>query len=541
MTLAGRRYFSKPACNMKFAVASLLEKPGIHMKKTEKKMIIASLANNPMRMLKGRASTSSPAQSQQLPLHTWDRYKYCPPEIITLSTPPHTGKIRSIVRKKDGRVRMVLSRKGCKRLYSNFHESKKHAYRFVLNKLSKLGKHCAETACNPPARSQYAVDVPGVDIVHQIYGLYRDGKEMSTLFQLSSMSWRFYCSRQKCRYILWTADAIDTLIQKYAPQQIKTLYTEVRFLVQRVDIARFFVLYIYGGLYADLDILPNRMVYPQVAFGLCKMPSRSASKPQELEMEMVIATRGNDSCLKVLEYMIIAKYEKGAMKVYDKWPCRYIYQTTGPKMLARFIKKTRLQHSITFFPMSRPIEGLNRLVEVSESWRSGSEPILPEFDVLSAYSMSYKGQEAAGGANLSRPVAELPSFPETIQRRLTRKGPSSLNPWRRGKLEMNSEAAEAWSQQADTKLIPKTLVPACEHTDSSGDEAYLFLNSDSNDPITRSKEHWDMLPEDWRENKRRAGSAEGPNRRNVKERKIKKKGERFPTCEAINRLIRGYS
>ena len=100
MTLAGRRYFSKPACNMKFAVASLLEKPGIHMKKTEKKMIIASLANNPMRMLKGRASTSSPAQSQQLPLHKWDRYKYSPPEIITFSTPPHTGKIRSIVRTK---------------------------------------------------------------------------------------------------------------------------------------------------------------------------------------------------------------------------------------------------------------------------------------------------------------------------------------------------------------------------------------------------------------------------------------------------------
>ena len=66
-------------------------------------------------------------------------------------------------------------------------------------------------------------------------------------------------------------------------------------------------------------------------------------------MEMVIATRGNDSCLKVLEYMIIAKYEKDAMKIYDVWPCRYIYQTTGPKMLAKFFKKTRLQHSIIFF------------------------------------------------------------------------------------------------------------------------------------------------------------------------------------------------
>ena len=66
------------------------------------------------------------------------------------------------------------------------------------------------------------------------------------------------------RYILWTADAIDTLIQKYAPHNIATMYKEVRFVVQRVDIARFFLLYIYGGLYVDLDVLSNREVYPQV-------------------------------------------------------------------------------------------------------------------------------------------------------------------------------------------------------------------------------------------------------------------------------------
>ena len=129
---------------------------------------------------------------------------------------------------------------------------------------------------------------------------------MSQLFQLSSQSWQLYCRRRHCRYILWTADAIDTLMQKYAPHTILMLYKEVRSPVQQVDIARFFLLYIYGGLYADLDVLPNREMYPQVTLGFCKMPSRALSQPAEWEIEMVIATRGNLSLLKLLDHMCIA-------------------------------------------------------------------------------------------------------------------------------------------------------------------------------------------------------------------------------------------
>ena len=100
---------------------------------------------------------------------------------------------------------------------------------------------------------------------------------------------------------------------------------------------------------------------------------------------------------------------------------------------------------------------------------------------------------------------------------------------------MNSEAAEAWSQQADTKLIHKTLVPACEHTDGSGEEGYLFLSGDSNGPTTTSQEHWDMMPEKLRKEKRRVGSAEGPNKRDGRRKKISKRAENFTTPEAINR------
>ena len=49
------------------------------------------------------------------------------------------------------------------------------------------------------------------------------------------------------------------------------MYRDVRFLVQRADVARFFILFKFGGLYADLDVFPNLEKFPLVPLGLCKM------------------------------------------------------------------------------------------------------------------------------------------------------------------------------------------------------------------------------------------------------------------------------
>ena len=36
----------------------------------------------------------------------------------------------------------------------------------------------------------------------------------------------------------------------------------------RADIGRLLILHSYGGLYSDLDVMPNRSWYPQYAFSL---------------------------------------------------------------------------------------------------------------------------------------------------------------------------------------------------------------------------------------------------------------------------------
>ena len=113
--------------------------------------------------------------------------------------------------------------------------------------------------------------------------------------------------QNNCRYILWTKEEIDALMASCAPKSVLDMYSAARYKVQRVDVARFMVLYAYGGLYADLDCFPNRDRYPQVSLGLCKMASRAMRQPAEWEIEVVVATRGNPELLRILASMKQAK------------------------------------------------------------------------------------------------------------------------------------------------------------------------------------------------------------------------------------------
>ena len=73
--------------------------------------------------------------------------------------------------------------------------------------------------------------------------------------------------------------------------------------------ACFFILFKYGGLYADLDIFPNLEKFPLVPLGLCKMEARNNAKPihkHNWEVELVVATEGNQLIIEILEAMLLA-------------------------------------------------------------------------------------------------------------------------------------------------------------------------------------------------------------------------------------------
>ena len=74
--------------------------------------------------------------------------------------------------------------------------------------------------------------------------------------------------------------------------------------------------------------------------------------------------------------------------------------------------------------MCRPIKNLDKKVVLDETGRIGGyEPTLKKYDVLSAFSMSYRGQAASVQVPLASRFVELPPFPKAEKRRLDRKGP----------------------------------------------------------------------------------------------------------------------
>jgi len=231
----------------------------------------------------------------------------------------------------------------------------------------------------------------GVYCVHQIYGIFGDGKPMNAMFQKSTSMWKHVAAGMNAHYHMWDANELESLVkQKYA--QYWDLYQNVRYPVMRVDIGRFLILHAYGGLYADCDIFPNRSYYEQAQLAVQRVPEpKNNKKPRlstkkadhYLDMEVVVATQGNPILLELVDFMvneIASKPYKSPLSFWYSARMRYIWQTTGPRAMARFFKQPEI---------APKLNGMRHLEcnHFSSTEMSHSETRF--FDVFSLQSNSY--------------------------------------------------------------------------------------------------------------------------------------------------------
>jgi len=209
-----------------------------------------------------------------------------------------------------------------------------------------------------PVASSQITERNGVEIVHQIYGLFGDGKPMSPLFQKCQRKWQRVAEAMSAKYVLWDAAGLEALVCQRYPQYWKT-YKAARYPVMRVDMGRLMILYSCGGLYADLDVEPNRKWYEQVDLALprVKDPKRVANPDWDqakmtkrrritgdaesyLDMEVIVGREGNEIFIRWLDYMMGEIKDKAYRNKKSFWynaRMRYIYNTTGPACLNRFL------------------------------------------------------------------------------------------------------------------------------------------------------------------------------------------------------------
>jgi len=247
-------------------------------------------------------------------------------------------------------------------------------------------------------------------MVHQIYGLYRDGEPLSPLFLESKRRWEQVAAAMGARYHLWSADEVDTLVRTRYPFMWET-HTHVRYPVMRADIGRVAILHAYGGLYSDLDVYPNRYEYRQTSFSACMCPNRlPGSKATFLDMEVLVATANHPLLWGWLEFMVNTIAEKqwasGHWKVAKM---RYIWHTTGPRGLQTYLRRpANAQWTIEY-------------LQCSAFWLADDATAadLRKYDVLSHRSNSYF--TAAASVEASVAVQDVPLPERDVRRRLSAK------------------------------------------------------------------------------------------------------------------------
>ena len=267
-----------------------------------------------------------------------------------------------------------------------------------------------------------------VQIIHQIYGVFRDDKPMPDLFQKPLSEWQRIARIMGAIHHLWNADELDALIKHWYPQ-FWPMYRNAPFSVMRADIGRVAILHRFGGLYADLDVLPNRQSYPLSMFAVQKVfitgyktamkkwarvktnssraystasgmaagmypkPVRKhyklaskhpvAQKSNVIDMEVLISEKGNPLLLRWLAYMQtrIHALNYAHTAHWQTWKMTYIHHATGPKCLQKFLQakdNVDIRNSLQ-------VVSCNNFAEANEL----STVAKYMFDVISYQSQSY--------------------------------------------------------------------------------------------------------------------------------------------------------
>jgi hypothetical protein len=173
--------------------------------------------------------------------------------------------------------------------------------------------------------------------VHQIFGILGDDK-LPELFQKSHETYIDFCDKNNYQYKLWMKEDCEKLIEEYP--EYKDLYYSVKYLIMRVDIIRFLILHKEGGMYSDLDVIPK--IEKLKDSPLC-LAWKVSPKKKWWEMEVLQSEKSNPILLDFLDYVKEQIKAKDKIDIYKDWKCRYVYQTTGPFSLHRFLKKNKVE------------------------------------------------------------------------------------------------------------------------------------------------------------------------------------------------------
>lgn len=186
------------------------------------------------------------------------------------------------------------------------------------------------------------------DIVHLIW---LQGEDLIPLkYQANLDSWRNFATT----VIVWDGEMIRNLLVRYFPLLVPT-YDNYPIFVQKCDLGRYLILYLYGGLYVDMDVKLKDGCEDQLAETLELTPADKIAMPgadlgyfaippfdSRIRNWMIYARvpyhRFFSRCLKVLPRVADRRWSQ--MRSY------YVAASTGSVFLTNQLSKVKCWHRI---------------------------------------------------------------------------------------------------------------------------------------------------------------------------------------------------
>lgn len=183
-------------------------------------------------------------------------------------------------------------------------------------------------------------------LVHQIYGIFDDGIPLKDIpiFYENVQKTKSFCKSKGYQYKMWNLKQCIDLVNKYYPQYLD-LWNNFTLPIQRADFIRYCILHKYGGIYIDCDIHPLRSLddlFKKDYFFVTWHDDKN-----KLPYNAVMGSKPKQKIfLEICEESKNSFYEKSKQKIYQTWKGRFVFQTTGHRMLERVLQKHNMKDKV---------------------------------------------------------------------------------------------------------------------------------------------------------------------------------------------------
>jgi mannosyltransferase OCH1-like enzyme len=177
-------------------------------------------------------------------------------------------------------------------------------------------------------------------VIHQVFFDLGKGKlRQIPDFCFSYDKTHVYCEKNNIDHELWDEKSFLELLECYP--EYKDLFENFRFGIQKVDFARYLILYDRGGIYVDLDIFP----FPNDTIDHLFEKDFWISRwwDSHLPYQALLGSASKTTLMKeILDHCKFSYEEKSKIEIYNTWKARFIFHTTGHHMMQRVLKKNNL-------------------------------------------------------------------------------------------------------------------------------------------------------------------------------------------------------